>query len=482
MTVIYQIVLDQSTSGTKLILLKNGRIFKRYDKKHHQFYPKSGWVEHDPIEIWQNVESLFHTALKDNLLNYSDIDAISITNQRETILAWDKTTGQPLYPAIVWQCNRTAVMCDALIQGGREALVVEKTGLRLDPYFSGTKIKWLYDEVPGVSERSRDGTLAVGTMDSWLVWQLTNHQVFATEKSNACRTLLFNISTEKWDDELISLFHASLSDLPEIKTSADVFGYYHGIKIKGVMADSQAALLGQRCLQNGDVKVTLGTGASVLMQLRSQGSLRDKRVLTTIASSNGASTDFALEGIIRSCADSINWFVDSVSDFESLDSACRIALAETLDQPIYFIPALQGLASPFWNKEAIATFIGMKRDSNKYDLLRAILESIIFQIKSVIEIMEEVTGETIKVIRVDGGVSKNKRLMQNLATLLDKTLIVNDIEELSAMGVASLANQNILSQNHQQEQILSSGQKNILLKYQKWKRFIDELVDTQATP
>lgn len=477
----YQIVIDQSTSGTKLILMKAGCIFKRYDKKHQQFYPKLGWVEHDPIEIWGNVVALFELALSDNELVYSDIAVISITNQRETVLAWDKETSLPVYPALVWQCNRTAAMCNMMIHEGKEPLVIEKTGLRLDPYFSGTKIKWLYDEVPDVSQLSKTGHLAIGTMDSWLIWKLTGHQVFATEKSNACRTLLFNIATQTWDSELASLFHASLSDLPEIKSSSDIFGYYHGIKIQGIMADSQAALHGQGCIEIGDVKVTLGTGASILMQLKAKGDTRDKRVLTTIGMSNATRTDYALEGIIRSCADSINWFTERISDFDDFDKACKIALTETHDHDVFFIPALQGLAAPFWENDAAATFTGMKRGNDKFDLLRAVLDSIIFQVKLVLATMEEVSGLTIEIVRVDGGVSKNKELMRALATLLDKKIIVNEVEELSAMGVAMLANATISLKNVKQKTIFPSQKKSIILKYEKWKRFLKKEVDDNIT-
>lgn len=471
----YQLVLDQSTSGTKLLVLKAGGIYKRYDKAHRQIYPQIGWVEHDPLEIWQNVQELLEQAFVENQLTTEMIEGISVTNQRETIVAWDKVTGQPLYNAIVWQCNRSMEICEEMIQMGKESLINEKTGLRLDPYFSGTKVKWLVDNVSTVAEKSGTGELAVGTIDSWLIWHLTQQTVFATEASNACRTLLFNINELSWDSELIDLFGIHLLDLPEVRTSDELFGSYQGIPIKGVMADSQAALLGEECLASGDVKVTMGTGCSVMMQLEDTSQLRDQRILSTIAWQQHHQIAYGLEGIIKSCGDSINWFLTTFGNNEELGSFCDKVLDDQTDETVYFIPALQGLAAPEWNNKVTASFVGLKRTTTQADCLRAILESIIFQVKAVLDVMEEVTKYDVQCVHVDGGVIKNKSLMKRLATLLGKTVVLNDVEELSAIGVASLLNDYKI-QNVAKQKMIEPGldQKKLIQKYQKWNRLIKQ--------
>ncbi|WP_245249245.1 FGGY-family carbohydrate kinase [Vagococcus allomyrinae] len=433
-----RLVIDQSTSGTKLLLVRNGNILKRYDKTHQQLHPESGWVEQDALEIWDNVKGLIDLAMTTNKLDSTMIASLSITNQRETIIAWDKETGLPLYNAIVWQCNRSQDICKRLISQGKEAVINSKTGLKLDPYFSGTKIKWLFENVPIIAEKSTAGKLALGTVDSWLIWNLTQGKVFATDTTNACRTLLFDINELRWDEELLEMFGATRSDLPDVKESSTIFGYYKGVKIQGVMADSQAALVGQKCTQYGEVKLTLGTGASVLMQMDGNGFIRDTQVMTTIAHANQGKVDYAMEGIIRSCADSINWFQKQITTFSDIDHACNLVLETRSNEEVYFIPALQGLASPFWTNNATGLFVGMKLTSNRRDLLRAILESIVFQVKSIIDVMEEVADKKIKCIKVDGGVTKNHQLMKMLATILGKEIIINNVEELSAIGVYSI--------------------------------------------
>ncbi|MBL1225013.1 FGGY-family carbohydrate kinase [Enterococcus sp. BWR-S5] len=468
----YQIVLDQSTSGTKLLLLKNGKILQRYDKKHKQIYPQNGWVEHDPLEIWHNVTELLDLVFEENLLAYKDISALSITNQRETIIAWDKETGQPLYNAIVWQCNRSSEICDKLIEQGVEESINQKTGLRLDPYFSGTKIKWLYDELPIIAEKSGTGELAIGTMDSWLIWKLTQGAVFATDASNACRTLLYNINTDMWDNELIRLFGIAPGDLPEIRKADAEFGTYHGIPIVGVMADSQAALFGEGCTEFGDVKITMGTGCSVMMQAKNRSTLRDLRILTTTAWQQQKNEAYALEGIIRSCGDAINWFCQDVTAIDDVTELCNEVLLEQKEASVFFVPALLGLGAPFWDNNRTAAFLGLTRTTAQKELLRAILESIIFQIKAVIDVMEEVSGEQINHVFIDGGVSKNRMLMELLATLLNKEVIVREVEEFSALGVAMLANPSIQSRMAETKINPSVKQTKIALAYGKWKRLI----------
>ncbi|OTN75048.1 glycerol kinase [Enterococcus sp. 8G7_MSG3316] len=470
----YHIVLDQSTSGTKLLLFENGKIRYRKDKKHQQIYPKVGWVEHDPLDIWHNVQALLADVFSEQAITPAEVAALSITNQRETIIAWDRTTGKPLYNAIVWQCNRSAAICESMLAKGLEPMINQKTGLKIDPYFSGTKIKWLVNEITAIKEKSGSGDLAIGTMDSWLLWHLTEGKVFATEASNACRTLLYNISTLDWDMELIDLFGIDLADLPMLNPADASFGYYRGIPIKGVMADSQAALFGEECTDIGDVKITMGTGCSIMMQVQQQNQLRDQRILTTTAWQTAHDQAFALEGIIRSCGDAINWFSEHIAPLQDVTAICDQILDQDSDEAIYFIPALQGMGAPFWNNQMTASFLGMKRTSTQNDLLRAVLESTIFQIKAVIDVMEEVSGRMINQVMIDGGMSKNTGLMTLLATLLHKEVVVSEVEEFSAIGTMSMAKPQQQAHHWQQKRIQpKADQATIRLKYEKWKRLID---------
>ncbi|MGX6979377.1 FGGY-family carbohydrate kinase [Vagococcus elongatus] len=470
----YRIVIDQSTSGSKLLLVLKGKIVKRYDKKHRQIFPQVGWVEHDPTEIMENIYSLFEEMLADNRLAPNEIKSISITNQRETIVAWDKKTGEPVYNAIVWQCNRSREICETLIKDGFEKQINDKTGLRIDPYFSGTKIKWLYNEIPEIKEKSQQKRLAVGTIDSWIVWNLTKGQVFATEPSNACRTLLYNISTNCWDEELMTLFGINRTDLPEIKNSSETFGFYENIPIRGIMADSQAALFGQNCTKTGDVKVTMGTGCSIMMQLEQDNHFRDSRILTTVARRDNKQNYYALEGIIRSCGDSINWLNENITHFENRESVCNQVLENKSEEEVYFIPALQGLGSPYWDNEVPGGFIGVRRTTTKYDLLCSILESIVFQVKAVLNVMEEVSGIAIAKVKVDGGVTKNLKLMEEMATLLNKCIFVNDIEELSAMGALIISGETKETIDWYYQVVNPSTEnQEIIQKYEKWEKLVN---------
>lgn len=473
----YRFVIDQSTSGTKLLVFKKGQLFKRYDKAHQQLFPQAGWVEHDPIEIWHNVDELLKQALRENKLQPEQVSSLSITNQRETVVAWDRVTGEPLYNAIVWQCNRSLKICEELINEGRSAFVQAKTGLTIDSYFSGTKIKWLYEEVPAIAEKSGSGELAIGTIDSWLVWNLTQQKMFVTEPSNACRTLLYNIHTHVWDEELMAIFGGAATDFPAIKGSSEIVGHYLGIPIQGIMADSQAALYGQGCLKPGEVKATLGTGCSIMMQVGEKDTYHDQRILTTIAQRQGTKTHYALEGIIRSCADSIRWFEMQVTNLTDSNALCNQILKEDRQGDVYFLPGLQGLGAPFWNNEATGAFIGLKRTTSKLDMLGAILDSIMFQVKAVIDVLERVSGHTIQVIKVDGGVTRNRTLIQQLANLLQKEIIVNDIEELSALGAMLLTGQSLEQPVLAGQHVLPQDDPEISGKYQKWYQLVNAVAE-----
>lgn len=470
-------MIDQSTSGTKLLVFKKGQFFKRYDRTHQQLFPQAGWVEHDPIEIWHNVEELLKQAMNENNLRPKQVSSLSITNQRETVVAWDRVTGKPLYNAIVWQCNRSLKICEALINEGKSKFVQAKTGLVIDTYFSGPKVKWLYDEVPAIAEKSGSGELAIGTIDSWLVWNLTQQEMFVTEPSNACRTLLYNIHTHVWDEELMAIFGGATTDFPAIKGSSEIVGHYLGIPIQGIMADSQAALYGQGCLEPGEVKATLGTGCSIMMQVGENDRYHDQRILTTIAQRQGTQTHYALEGIIRSCADSIRWFEMQVTSLTDTSALCNQILKDDRQRDIYFLPGLQGLGAPFWNNEATGAFIGLKRTTSKLDMLGAILDSIMFQIKAVIDVLEKVSGHTIQVIKVDGGVTRNSTLVQQLANLLQKEIIVNDIEELSALGAMLLTGQELKRSDLVGQQILPQNDHELSSKYQKWYRLVNAVAE-----
>lgn len=433
----FHVIIDQSTSGTKLLLVTDSdslSIIDRLDKKHRQFYPKKGWVEHDPIEIIDNIYSLFNEMLAKHQLIHEEIKSISITNQRETIVAWNRVTGEPIHHSMVWQCNRGKDICLELVADGKEELVKRKTGLRIDSYFSGSKIKWLAENSLMMNDLAKKQELAIGTMDAWIIWNLTQGQVFATEPSNACRTLLYDIHKNQWDEELTQLFEAPLSALPQVKRSRDNFGYYKGIPIVSVRADSQAALFGQNCVEVGDVKATLGTGCSVMMQVRENDNFNNDEIMTTIGWCDEKATFYALEGIIRSCGDTLTWLSDSLGLFDNFEEAEKLAFDLPDNGGVYLVPAQLGLAAPFWLVNATASFEGMSRSTTKANLIRAAFESVVYQIKAVLDSMERVANVTIDTLKVDGGLSKNKKLMQFLANVLMKKVEISEVEELSAMG------------------------------------------------
>lgn len=469
---VYRIVIDQSTSATKLLLIHEGTILKKYRKKHRQIFPKQGWMEHDPEEIIANVLSLLEELLNENNLSLEAIQSLSITNQRETIVAWNKRTGKPLYNAIVWQCSRSTDICKELIAQGKEQVINEKTGLKLDSYFSGTKIKWLVEHIPEVRSALEQEELAIGTMDTWLIWKLTNGERFATEPSNASRTLLYDIYENRWDEELVTLFGIRPSCLPEVLASTSAFGTYRGIPIIGVMADSQAALYGQSCLTKGEIKVTMGTGSSIMMQVEDNMNYHDSSILTTIAWKTENQTNYALEGIIRSCGDALNWLEENLSLFDDITLASNQVLQGTSDEEVFFVPALQGLGAPFWNQEMRASFIGMCRSTKKEDLLRAVLESIIFQIRAVIDAMEAVAKTKIQKIKVDGGMINNRRLMELMASLLNKDLELKSVEELSAIGCLKLTGSELSPKLFISEKIEAVKAPALEEKYQKWLSLI----------
>lgn len=467
----FHVIIDQSTSGTKLLLVTNSdslSIIDRLDRKHRQLYPKKGWVEHDPIEIIDNIYSLFNEMLAKHQLIHEEIKSISITNQRETIVAWNRVTGEPIHHSLVWQCNRGKDICQKLVADGKEELVKRKTGLRIDSYFSGSKIKWLAENSLMMNDLAKKQELAIGTMDAWIIWNLTQGQVFATEPSNACRTLLYDIHKNQWDEELTQLFEAPLSALPQVKRSRDNFGYYKGIPIVSVRADSQAALFGQNCVEIGDVKATLGTGCSVMMQVRGNDDFNNDEIMTTIGWCDEETTFYALEGIIRSCGDTLTWLSESLGLFNSFEEAENLAFGLPDNGGVYLVPAQLGLAAPFWLANATASFEGMSRSTTKAHLIRAGFESVVYQIKAVLDSMEQVADVTIDTLKVDGGLSKNKKLMQLLADVLMKKVEISEVEELSAMGTF-LEKNNFVTQNIS----LFPKENEYYKNYQQWLAIIE---------
>lgn len=442
----YILVLDQSTSGSKAMLINEmGRIICKKSIEHKQYYPKPGWVEHDPLEIYENCMKLLVNITKETGLQ-EDIDVLAVTNQRETVLIWDKETGQPIYNAIVWQCRRTADICDKLKAEGLEASIQEKTGLQLDPYFSATKIKWILENVDGAKQKAKEGKLCIGTMDSWIIWKLTGGKVHATDYTNASRTLLFNIHTLKWDEELLKIFGVTNEMLPEVKSSNEIFGYTskeelfeRSIPISGVIGDSQGALFGQQCTRPGMAKATYGTGSSVMMHVGPKLISSQKGLVSAIAWGIDNKVEYALEGIVHCSGDALKWVKDNLELFNTFDEAEKM-IAELKDnEGVYMVPAFVGLGVPYWNPYARAAVVGMSRGTSKAHFVRAAMEAIAYQINDAISVMVEESGIALKELKADGGPTRNEFLMQFQASLLQTPVNVSKVAELSAMGAVYLA-------------------------------------------
>lgn len=430
----YRFVIDQSTSGTKLILFDTEsdiKMIQRMDKPHTQLYPQKGWVEHDPLEIVGNVKFLIEEMLDARKLKPSQITTLSITNQRESVVIWDKVTGEPYTNILVWQCNRGIYICQQLNETGFGPVVKEKTGLNIDPYFSGSKLKWFFDQTQ-LSQDQLDN-LAIGTIDSWLLWHLSEEKNHVTEMSNASRTLLFNIHTLEWDQELCRIFNVPMGALPEVKNSVDDFGTYQGIPIASIVADSQSALIGHACETVGEIKATLGTGSSLLMNVDSDEISENKSILTTIVHKEKGNIVYALEGAIRSYGDILNWMQDELNLFDNVERASEEAFQLAGNDSVYFVPALEGLGAPFWSPDATGSFKGITRNTNRTHLIRAGFESMAYQTRSVLDTFE-LDGFKIDELKVDGGIAKNKLFTQFLADVTNKKILVGDMEEASAFG------------------------------------------------
>ncbi|MCB5236534.1 glycerol kinase GlpK [Niallia circulans] len=437
----YILAIDQSTSGTKALLVdEKGHIVAKETTSHKQIYPQSGWVEHDPIEIYESVKEVINSIANSNQSLLKKMKTLTITNQRETLVIWDKQTGEPVYNAIVWQCRRTTIMCSSLKEKGYEEKVHAKTGLKIDPYFSATKARWILENIPGLRKRAEKGELLLGTMDSWLIWKLTNGRVHATDVTNASRTLLFNIHSLSWDDELLRIFEIPKVMLPEVKFSDDIFGLVEDsellipkMPIAGVIGDSQAALFAQRCFDQGMAKATFGTGTSVMVYTNEYVQTKEGLV-TSIAWGFNREVYYALEGIINTTGDIIRWMKEDLALFTSFEEA--ETLAEMLDnnEGVYLVPAFVGLGAPYWSPHTKAGITGMSRNTNKSHIVRAGLESIVYQVKDIIQLIYKETNVIVKELRVDGGATANEFLMQFLSDLLGVKVIVSNVSELSALG------------------------------------------------
>ena len=442
----YVMALDQGTTSSRCILFnERGLIVGSAQKEFKQIYPKGGWVEHDPMEIWSSQFSVAIEAIAKIGAESTDIASIGITNQRETTVVWDKRTGIPVYNAIVWQCRRTAQYCDELKAQGYDKVIREKTGLLLDAYFSGTKIKWILDNVEGAREKAEDGHLLFGTIDSWLIWNLTKGKVHVTDYSNASRTLLFNIHELKWDEELLELFNIPKEMLPEVKPSSFVYGktnkvlFGHEIPIAGVAGDQQAALFGQICHEAGTAKNTYGTGCFLLMNTGDKAVSSKNGLLTTIAWGIDDKVEYALEGSIFVAGAAIQWLRDEMRMLKtSADSEDYANEVEDTDG-VYLVPAFVGLGAPYWDPYARGTVVGLTRATKKEHFVRATLESLAYQTHDVLKVMQEDSGIELKALKVDGGACANDFLMQFQSNILNVQVDRPEVIETTALGAAYLA-------------------------------------------
>lgn len=474
----YRIVIDQSTSGTKALLfdITDGiKLLNRVDKSHKQIYPRKDFVEHDPIEIKNNVIELINIILTNNDLKPHQIKGLSLTNQRESVVVWDRKTGIPYSNVMVWQCNRGLEICEELNRMGYNELVNSKTGLTIDPYFSASKLKWFFDNNDLTQEQMK--TIGIGTIDTWVLWNLTNGKSYLSDISNACRTLLFNIYEKKWDIELMKLFNVPIESMPEVVDSKYNFGEYLGIPIHSVVADSQSALYGHKCIEIGTAKATLGTGCSILMNVGNDVKASNSNILTTIAWQEHGQTTYALEGVIRSFGDILNWQRDSLKLFNDFQEASDLAFSIPNNENIYFIPALEGLAAPFWKPELNATFEGLSRNSTRVHLIRAAFEAMVYQIRAIIDEFEDSCDVKLHELHVDGGASKNVEFMQLLSDVTKKRIVCGEIEEVSAIGTLLIMGEK--TDYDKEHNRIFEPKTEYNQYYFQWKKIIDEKVENE---
>ncbi len=442
----YILALDQGTTSSRAIIFdKQGSIVSMAQKEFNQYFPESGWVEHDANEIWSTQIGVAAEAITKAGLTVQQIAAIGITNQRETTVIWDRNSGQPVYNAIVWQDRRTADYCDQLNIEGKADLIQKKTGLIIDAYFSATKAKWILDNVEGAREKAEQGHLCFGTVDTWLVWKLTNGKSHVTDVSNASRTMLCNIHTLQWDGELQKIFDIPGNMLPDIRSSSEVYGYTQNIltstniPISGIAGDQQAALFGQMCIYPGMVKNTYGTGCFMLMNTGTTAVFSNNKLLTTVAWKIDGITNYALEGSVFIAGALVQWLRDELMIIRTSAEIETIASEVDDTEGVYIVPAFVGLGAPYWNQHARGTITGITRGTSKAHLARAVLESIAYQTVDVLKAMEADSGISIRELRVDGGATINNFLMQFQSDVLNCEVIRPEITETTALGAAYLA-------------------------------------------
>ena len=442
----YVIALDQGTTSSRCILFdEQGTICSVAQKEFTQIYPKPGWVEHNPMEIWSSQLSVTMEAMGKIGAHYSDIAAIGITNQRETTIVWDRDTGEPVYNAIVWQCRRTADRIEKLKEDGLEEKIIERTGLIPDAYFSGSKIEWILDNVPGARERAERGDLMFGTVDTWLIWNLTKGCIHVTDYTNAARTMLFDIHKKCWDDEILEYFRIPKSMLPDVKPSSCIYGYTSSdvmggkIPIAGAAGDQQAALFGQCCFEEGEMKNTYGTGCFLLMNTGEKAVRSNNGLLTTIAASTQNETQYALEGSVFVAGAAVQWLRDEMRMVRTAAQTEEYCTAVEDTGGVYVVPAFAGLGAPYWDQYARGTIVGVTRGTNKEQFIRATVESMAYQVNDLIEAMHQDSGISLKQLRVDGGACANNFLMQFQADILNKEIVRPECIETTALGAAYLA-------------------------------------------
>ncbi len=439
------LALDQGTTSSRAIVFEhNGVPVAVAQKEFTQYFPKPGWVEHDAEEIWSTQAGVALEAITKAGIESSDIAAIGITNQRETTVVWNRKTGKPVHNAIVWQDRRTAEFCDRLKNEGLSRNILEKTGLIIDAYFSATKIRWILDNVKGARKLAEEGHLAFGTIDSWLIWNLTRGKLHITDVTNASRTMLFNIHSLKWDNELLSIFNIPAAMLPEVRSSSEVYGTTEGqfataIPVAGIAGDQQAALFGQMCTEPGMVKNTYGTGCFMVMNIGSKPIESKSRLLTTIAWKIGNDTQYALEGSIFIAGAVVQWLRDGLGIIKNSGDVEKLAAKVKSSEGVYFVPAFAGLGAPHWNQHARGTLMGITRGSTSAHIARAALDSIAYQTLEVLLAMQNDSGIDVRELRVDGGATVNNQLMQFQSDLLQTKVVRPKITETTALGAAYLA-------------------------------------------
>ena len=442
----YIVALDQGTTSSRTIVFdKQAKIVAQAQREFTQIYPKAGWVEHDPMEIWSSQSSTLIEAVARAGIRSDDIAALGITNQRETTIVWEKATGRPIYNAIVWQCRRSADFCERLKKQGHEQQIKDKTGLVLDPYFSASKIRWILDNVEGAQQQADNGELLFGTVDTWLVWKLTEGQVHVTDPTNASRTMLFNINTQTWDKALLKLFNIPASMLPQVKASSCEYGRTRivgegsNIAISGIAGDQQAALFGQLCVEKGSAKNTYGTGCFMLMNTGKDKVESQHGLITTLAVGKKGQVTYALEGSVFMGGAVIQWLRDELGILRDAKDSEYFATQVENNNGVYMVPAFVGLGAPYWDAEARGSIVGLTRGSNRNHIIRAGLEAIAYQSKDLLDAMQQDSGIKLAELKVDGGAVSNQFLMQFQADICDINISRPNINETTALGAAFLA-------------------------------------------